>query len=289
MQPWITLSDVEKTIDHFHMGPLTINFEPGSITALIGTNGAGKSTFCKMLMHIAKQDDGDIHVCGVNTREEGDKWKHYIAYQPQKPIGYNVYTGRQLQTFISMWYPNWDDQVFQNVVQQMDIPLNQKYERMSEGAQQKLLFALTIAKGTDILLLDEPTAHMDIPSKKLVIDLLTSWMDEKERMIIISSHQIDDIKKLSDYLCVLRNGKIINTFEKEALHASYKQYWFRDPLPTESIPGERMRQGQMLVSEDAIATEVFLEQQGVQWETEAHVELEEIITHQLTKKPVREE
>ncbi len=284
MQPWITLKNVEKTISQFHMGPLTVDFEPGTITALIGTNGAGKSTFCKMLMHLVKQDDGDIYVFDHNTRDSPDQWKHHIAYQPQNPVGYTVYTGQQLHTFISTWYPAWDEDLFERVVQLLHIPLKQKFEQMSEGSQQKLLFALTIARGADILLLDEPTAHMDIPSKKIVIDLLVEWMDEKERMIIISSHQIDDIRKLSDYLCVLHHGKIIGQFEKEALHESYKQYWFKEQLPHESLPGELLRQDNMVISEDAKQTEVYLAKEQLVWEKDTPIELEEIITLILTKQ-----
>lgn len=284
MKPWITLREVEKTIDDFHMGPLTIEFEPGTITALIGTNGSGKSTFCKMLMNLVKQTKGDIYVCGANTCEDGSTWKHHIAYQPQKPIGYDMYTGDALQKMIALWYPTWHDELFATVVQELDIPMHKKFGKMSEGAQQKLLFALTIAKNTDILLLDEPTAHMDIPSKRYVIDTLVNWMDQKERMIIISSHQMDDIRKLSDYLCVLHGGNIIGNFEKESLHDSFKQYWFAKELPHEEIPGEQIRQQQMLVSNNTVETEEYLQSRGIQWEQESHVELEEIITHLLSTK-----
>lgn len=284
MQPWITTKNVEKTIDRFHMGPLTVDFEPGTITALIGTNGAGKSTFCKMLMHLVKQDDGDIYVFDHNTRESPETWKHHISYQPQKTIGYDVYTGEQLKAFISAWYPRWDDDLFERVVHLLHVSLKQKFDQMSEGAQQKLLFALTIARGADILLLDEPTAHMDIPSKKIVIDLLVEWMDEKERMIIISSHQMDDIRKLSDYLCVLHDGEIIGQFEKEALHESYKQYWFKAQLPDESLPGELLRQDNRIISEDAQQTEAYFAKEQIAWEKDAPIDLEEIITLLLTKQ-----
>lgn len=284
MKPWITLHAVEKTIEDFHIGPLTIDFEPGTITALIGTNGSGKSTFCKMLMNLVKQTKGEILVRGSSTYEDGHTWKHHIAYQPQKPIGYDVYTGNDLQELVSPWYPTWNDERFNTVVQELNIPMHKKYGKMSEGAQQKLLFALTIAKNADILLLDEPTAHMDIPSKRYVIDTLVEWMDEKERMIIISSHQMDDIRKLSDYLCVLHGGNIVGNFEKEALHDSFKQYWFAEELPNEEIPGEHMRQQRMLVSDNAIETEDYLQSRGIQWEQESHVELEEIITHLLSTK-----
>lgn len=281
MHAWISLKDVQKRIDEFSLGPITIDFEPGTITALIGENGSGKTTFCKMLMHLVKQDEGDIYVHDTNTREDGDTWKQSIAYQPQKPIGYGLYTGNQLQTFISTWYPNWNQDRFEKIVEDLNIPLQKKFSKMSEGAQQKLLFALTIARNTDILLLDEPTAHLDIPSKRYVIDTLVEWMDEKERMIIISSHQIDDIKKLSDYLCVLHGGEVIGTFEKETLQESFKQYWFRDSLPSEPIPGERMRRDNMILSENAARTEAYCIEHGLSWERETHVDLEEIITHLL--------
>ena len=110
-------------------------------------------------------------------------------------------------------------------------------------------------------------------------------MDQGERSIIIASHQIEDIKKLSDYLFVLRNGEMIGNFEKEALTERYKRYWLRSELTESSIPGEVFRDRVQVVSNHPKETEHYLQEKGLQWTNQSSLDLEEIIT--LLLSPTR--
>lgn len=283
MEAWIEIKDLKKKIDNFQLGPLSLTCEPGTITALIGKNGAGKSTFTKLLMNLATQDDGEIIIQGETIRFFEDKWKEKIAYQPQTLIGCDPFNGKELKELTSKWYPTWDQGLFEELVRLFEIPLNKPYGKLSPGVQQKLNIALTLPRDTDILILDEPTASMDIPSKQRLMDVLSRWMERGDKVMIIASHQIEDIRKLADYLVIFDNGQITGKYEKEELTGNYKRYWMENQLPTASIPGEIERKSdRILVSENSERTEEFFQKENMKWLQAESLELEEIITLKLS-------
>lgn len=284
MEPWIKINQVKKTVDDFQLGPIHLDIEPGTITALVGNNGSGKSTLLKLIMNLVKPDTGDIKVFNQLVVGEDESWKQHIAYQAQTATGYDVFTGKTLKDLISHWYPTWDEERFQRLVDLFQISLNKRYGKMSQGAQQKLRLALTIATNARILILDEPTSFIDIPSKNKLIDLLVEWMDEGERAIVMASHQAEDINKLADYITVLHNGQLLGTYEKEELTASYQQYWIKEDLPPMSIPGEVTRNNNRIISNEADLTEQFFQHYQISWTDRKSLELEEVITLLLTKE-----
>ncbi|MFD2045299.1 ATP-binding cassette domain-containing protein [Ornithinibacillus salinisoli] len=287
MMPYaIEVSHIRKQIDDFHLGPIDLKVEPGTITSLVGNNGSGKSTLLKLMMNLVNPDLGYVKVFSQSIYGQDESWKNLVAYQPQTIIGWNVFTGNALKELISSLYVNWDDTLFDKLVDLFNIPLNKKFGKLSQGVQQKLNLALTIPRNAPLLILDEPTSFMDIPSKKILMDVLVDWMDQGDRAIIIASHQIEDIRKLSDYLFVLHNGEMIGNFEKEALTESYKRYWTNTLLPNDPVPGEVSRNHQQIISNQPEMTEAFFQEQNVQWTNRTALDLEEIISI-LLDKPIK--
>lgn len=277
MPAWIEIKNVSKKIDEFELGPVNLEIESGTITALVGNNGSGKSTLLKLLMNLANMDDGKIHILGKPVDGKDESWKRHVTFQPQNPIGWNAYTGEDLRRLIAPLYPKWDDALFEHMIKLFDIPLHKRFGKLSPGVQQKLSLSLALPRKTDILILDEPTASLDIPSKKLLMDLLVEWMEEEDRAIILTTHQADDLRKLADYLFLIRNGEPVGHFEKDVLTASYRRYWLSE-LPTGMLPGELSRTGNELVSANPDATEQYLLEHGIAAVDNKSLELEEIIS-----------
>lgn len=275
---------LKKQIDGFKLGPIELAIEPGTITALVGNNGSGKSTLMKLMMNLVKSDQGEIYLFDEEVSPANERWKATVGYQPQTPVGYAPFTGKALKQMIAPLYPTWDHQLFSDVVTKLNIPLNKPFNKLSPGAQQKLSFALTIARNTPLLILDEPTAHLDIPSKKQIIDCLVQWMEDGEHSIIIASHQVEDIKKLADYLVVLHNGKMIGHYEKGDLSERFARFWLKEPLAHQNIPHIIAHDELTIVSNHAAATEAYLNEQQIEYINHEQIDLEEIITFLLTKK-----
>jgi len=283
----IEINGLNKTIDDFSLGPIDLTFEQGTITAIVGNNGAGKSTLLKLLMNLVKADAGEIKICGQSVSEKED-WKASVAYLPQTVIGWELFSGSKLLELVSKWYPTWDQRMFDRIVEMFNIPLNKKYNKLSQGMQQKLNIALTLARDTSILILDEPTAHMDIPSKQMLMDLFVEWMEREDKMMIISSHQAEDIRKLADYLVIIKEGSLLGKFDKDELTERYKRYWMEELLPNEVIPGEIARKnGRIVVTNNPEKTEALFARERLTWLQVESLELEEIITYMLTNGGVQ--
>lgn len=283
MTYYVHIKGLKKRVDHFQLGPIDWEIKPGTITALVGDNGSGKSTLLKIMMNLVNADSGDVKLFNQFVDGEKEDWKRSVAYLPQTVIGYDAFNGNDLQTLTSRWYPNWDEQLFIKIINELNVTMNQRFGTLSQGMQQKLYFALTIARNTPLLILDEPTTFMDIPSKKVFIDLLTDWMDNEERAIIIASHQSGDIQKLADYLTILRSGKLIGHYEKEQLTESYRSYWLLDSVPDETVAGEVLRRDQEIISNSPDETEKYFKNNNIEFTHRTAVSLEEIITILLTQ------
>lgn len=285
MRAFIQLEQVKKTIDNFTMDPFDMAIEQGVVTALIGENGAGKSTILKMMMDLVRYDEGEI------IRFNGDNnWKENVAYLPQTAIGYDGFTGTELKELISHWYPKWDDGLFLEMVEQFQLDLHAPYHKLSQGMQQKLQLTLTIPRNTTLLILDEPTSFLDIPSKHYLFDLLTLWIEKGNRSILLASHQADELKKLADYLVLLKAGTLLGKMGKDDLIEQFRKYWFVDPIPFNTLPGELTRHEGEIVSYDRQVTEAFLVENDIQSLKSAAMELEEIIMillkHDSSKLPI---
>lgn len=272
---------VEKTVDDFTVGPIDLDIELGTITALIGNNGAGKSTLIKMMMNLVKPDNGLLLHFGTNIKTS-EHWKQDVAYQPQSVLGCDLLTGNHLRDLMAPWYKNWDQEMFMNLVRTFEIDLNKHFGKMSKGMQQKLNIVLALSKNSKLLILDEPTANMDIPSKQKLMNILVDWMERDERAIVIATHQVDDIKKLADYIVIMNEGKVLGKYEKEELVYRYKRYWFEDGLGIEKIPGEIDRlNDRLLISNNVDQTDTFLKKNEIKIMQSEVLEVEEIITYML--------
>ena len=116
MEPVITISNLEKTIDEFHLGPIDLSIEPGTVTALIGNNGSGKSTILKAMMNLVQPDKGEITFNRFHVGGDDESWKKDMVYLPQKVVGWDPFTGELLKEMIAPLYPKWDEVLFQQMI-----------------------------------------------------------------------------------------------------------------------------------------------------------------------------
>ena len=277
MRPWIEIKEASKQIDDFRLGPISLAVEPGTITAFVGNNGSGKSTLLKLIMNLANLDGGEIRVFGKPVEGKDESWKRHITYQPQRAVGWGAYTGTDLKKLIAPLYTKWDETLFQRIIKLFSVPLDKRFDKLSPGMQQKLSLSLALPRSTDILILDEPTASLDIPSKKLVMDLLVDWMEREDRAVILTTHQPEDLRKLADYLFLLQDGQAVGRYEKDLLIMGFRRYWLKE-MPAGPVPGELSRSDKQLISNNPDATEQYFMEQKSDIIDDNALELEEILS-----------
>lgn len=186
---------------------LNLRLESGKIYGLLGLNGAGKSTLLRLMNGLLFPKAGNIRV---------DKWRpadrsaaflsqlFLVTEEQMEPRG-------KIQRFVRTYapfYPNFSQVLFEELLQRFEVDARATFPSLSTGQRKKVWLSFAIASNCPILLLDEPTNALDIPSKATFRSLLADLINA-DRTIIISTHQVRDVRYLLDHLLILKDGQML--------------------------------------------------------------------------------
>ena len=204
----IEISNIKKNYQNFRL-ECSLNIAPGRITGIIGANGAGKSTLFKAILGLINLDEGQIKIFGKDSRklDVHDKEKLGVVLAES---GFSEYLKvKALVPILKNMYPDFDKDMFLNKCNNFNIPLNKMIKDLSTGTKAKLKVIVAISHNAEILILDEPTAGLDVITRNEVLDIIRTYMEEEMRTVIISSHISSDVENLCDDIYMINDGKII--------------------------------------------------------------------------------
>ena len=204
----IEISNIKKNYQNFRL-ECSLNIAPGRITGIIGANGAGKSTLFKAILGLINLDKGQIKIVGKDSRklDVHDKEKLGVVLAES---GFSEYLKvKALVPILKNMYPDFDKDMFLNKCNNFNIPLNKMIKDLSTGTKAKLKVIVAISHNAEILILDEPTAGLDVITRNEVLDIIRTYMEEEMRTVIISSHISSDLENLCDDIYMINDGKII--------------------------------------------------------------------------------
>ncbi len=230
----ITNLDFSYRKDRKLFEKLSWKIEPGYIYGLLGKNGAGKTTLMKLISGLLKPDSGIVDVNGYKPFGRMPDFLGKFVFIPEE---FSVPPMR-IEGFVnnySPFYENFDRDKFLEYLKEfeVDTATNPLLSSLSYGQKKKVLISFAFASGTPLLILDEPTNGLDIPSKavfrKLCIDALSG-----DRTFIISTHQVKDVERILDKITILDKGKIISDDSVENISTKY-ECKFQEQLPQEGV------------------------------------------------------
>lgn len=170
----IKVNQIEKNYGKFHLN-CTMEVPDGCVTGLIGENGAGKSTVFKAIENLIFLDGGSIEVFGKPHTELNAKDREQIAIVLSDATFSNVYTIKDVARIMGSVYPDFDKKKFMGLVERFRLPKNQKVKEFSTGMKAKLKLFLALCHKARLLILDEPTAGMDVVARDEVLTLFYLW------------------------------------------------------------------------------------------------------------------
>lgn len=217
----IQVENLKKTYKNFTLD-CTLKVLPGCVTGMIGQNGAGKSTTFKTVLGLIKPEGGNITVFdkNVNDLEENDRQRIGVVLSDAGFSGYLRIA--DIVPIMNALYTRFEKEKFLKYCNQFHLPMNKKVKEFSTGMQAKLKVLVAISHNADLLILDEPTAGLDVVARDELLELLRAFMEEKEtHSILISSHISSDLESLCDDLYMIHNGKIILHEETDVLLSNY--------------------------------------------------------------------
>lgn len=217
----VKLNDVTKHYKDFTL-QCSLEVQPGRITGLIGENGAGKSTTFKAILGLIKTDGGSISVFGKDAAKLTNADRADIGVVLSN-AGYSDYLCvKDLIPIQTALYKSFDRQQFTDMCTKFALPLDKQIKDFSTGMKAKLKCLCAITHGARLLILDEPTAGLDVVAREDVLDMLRAYMEENpERAILISSHISSDLESLCDDFCMIHEGRIVLHEETDTLLGSY--------------------------------------------------------------------
>ena len=236
-----------------------INLEVGSghICGLLGKNGEGKTT---LLNHLSGQifpDQGSCLVLEEIPSERNARFLQQIFLLPEE-ISMPEVTAIEYIKMYAPFYPTFRDDICKACVESFEINLSDRLSKMSQGQRKKVAITLALAAHTPLLLMDEPTNGLDIPSKATFRRLVASLIDDNQT-VIISTHQVRDLESLIDTVLILDQRQILLN---KTLNEIGEKLYFGPLLPEEkALYSEPTPQGTIGVTarEDKEETAVSLE------------------------------
>ncbi len=192
---------------HKVLNNVTMTLLPGRIYGLLGQNGVGKSTLLKILAGLLKIKSGECSVNGFSPYKREPSFLASVFYLPEDFAGPDVAVEEYvMQT--GQFYPNFSQERFFKIIAEFDVNPKAKFTKLSFGQQKKAVIALALSLGTEILLMDEPSNGLDIPSKVILRRMIAENSLENQ-MVIISTHQVKDLENLIDPIIILDNEGIL--------------------------------------------------------------------------------
>ncbi len=198
---------------------LSIDFHMGEFCALLGPNGAGKSTLLKAILGFQLEKTGKVYISGKElhdwSRQELAKQIAIIPQDFQLQFDYTVEDLVLMGRFpyLGRWqnYTNMDLEIVKQILMQLDLnPLKNKlYSHLSGGERRRVSIARALAQETQILLMDEAFANLDINHQLEIMQLLSEINREHNKLIILVSHNINLASEYCERIVMLREGKVI--------------------------------------------------------------------------------
>ena len=194
---------------------LNLSLQPGHIYGLLGKNGAGKSSLLRLMSGLLYPTGGQVHVAGLEPRKRQPRFLQELYLVPEEIYLPPVTLSRYIQ-MVAPFYPAFNESQFRRHLTDFEVPQDGKLTALSYGQKKKVMISFALAANTQVLIMDEPTNGLDIPSKSQFRKVVASAL-QPNRLILISTHQVRDLDNLIDAVIIIDNNEILLNHSLDAI------------------------------------------------------------------------
>ncbi|MFA5851877.1 MAG: ABC transporter ATP-binding protein [Spirochaetales bacterium] len=208
---------------------LDLKLEPGTVFGLLGLNGAGKTSLLKLLAGALHPQSGSIRVFGAEPWRREASFLADTAFVPEDPWLPAVKPSVWLERY-AVFRPAFDKEQFVELSREFALDEGKLLTKYSYGQRKKFALAAALASGARLVLLDEPTNGLDIPSKSQFRRALAAAVDA-DRVIVVSTHQVRDLERVIDPAVIVHGGKILFSLASDQISEKLGSVQVRDLGP----------------------------------------------------------
>ncbi len=217
----IRLNNLRKDYKDFKLD-VSMEVPGGRVTGLIGKNGAGKTTTIKAILGLIKTDGGEIEVFGKNPKDFTGEDKKQFGVALSDAGFPMILTITDVISILKGFYEDFDEKDFMEKCKAQSLPFDKAIKDFSSGMKAKLRVITAMSHKASVLILDEPTAGLDVLARNDVLQMIRDYLGEDpDRSVIISSHISSDLEGLCDDIYMINNGKIILHEDTDVLLGNY--------------------------------------------------------------------
>jgi ABC-2 type transport system ATP-binding protein len=203
---------------------LSLTVRAEQITGYLGRNGAGKTTSIKMLLGMTHPTAGGGTVLGrdITSLAESCEMRRRVAYVAEDKQLYAYLTVEEMVRFTRSFYSDWRPEVERRLLRQYELPLQRRVSALSKGMRTKLALLLGLARRPELLILDEPSEGLDPVAIEELLQTLVAAAGEGAS-IFFSSHQIAEVERIADRVCILDRGELVIDLPLDRLRENYRR------------------------------------------------------------------
>lgn len=225
---------------------VSLEIPPGVVFALLGENGAGKTTAIRIALGLIAADGGSSQALGLDSQKEDLAIRRSVGYVSEQPTLYDWMTVDEIGWFAAGFYGDPYLDQYRDLAGQFNLPTDKKVKSLSKGMRAKVALSLALANDPQLLILDEPTSGLDPLVRR---EFLESMVDRAAagKSVLLSSHQITEVERVADHVAILHEGKIALVATLDELKTSIQELTVTvgdgdGTMP--DVPGEILRQQQ---------------------------------------------
>lgn len=207
---------LKKTYGEFDLN-VSINVYEGNIVGLIGENGAGKSTFLKLILGLIEKDEGEVEILGEKNIDDNRLILENIGVVIDDNVIPENLDIVQVNNIMCKIYRQWDAEKFYKLASEFNIDRGKKIKDYSKGMKMKLSLIVALSHNPQLLVLDEPTTGLDPVAREQILDMFLDFVQDSSHSILFSSHIMDDLEKIADYIIFIRDGRVLLSENKDKI------------------------------------------------------------------------
>ena len=202
---------------------ISLSIPRGSVYALLGRNGAGKSSLVRCLLGQQKPTAGRCFLFGEDVWKNRAHLMARIGVVPEDPDAPPAMTARQLSAFCARIYPAWDASSVEARLARFGVPAGMPYGNLSKGQRALIALALALGSSPELLVLDDPTLGLDAVARAAFFDELVGELADRGTTVLLTSHDLAGVEKMADRVGILKGGKLVLDESLESLKARFRR------------------------------------------------------------------